>query len=148
MSKKTEGGDRYVRLFHYMLKTSAWLNLSAGARALYVQLAFRYNGSNNGRITCSVRDAATECRLNKDTAARAFKELADAGFIHETRHGELKKTKMASEWRLTAYNCDGAPSREFLTRGALGIERRLHRSRPQNACPKIGTHLSETRGHI
>jgi hypothetical protein len=41
---------QHVRLHHYLLKTSAWLGLSTAARAVYIQTALRYNGSNNGRV--------------------------------------------------------------------------------------------------
>jgi Helix-turn-helix domain len=107
MAKKREGPDRYFQLHHYMLKTEAWRSLSAAARAVYVQLGARYNGTNNGKLACSVRDAAEECRLDKNTAMRAFKELVALGFIEETRHGSMsRKTRIASEWRLTAFRCD------------------------------------------
>ena len=110
MSKKhgqEERKDRYLALHHYMLKTDAWRALSAPARAVYVQIGFRYDGFNNGRIEFSVRDAASECGLAKNTANKAFKELVDLGFIEETRHGGLsRKTRIASEWRMTAFKCD------------------------------------------
>ena len=107
MSRQKERQDRYFQLHHYMLKTDAWKALSAPARAVYVQIGSRYNGANNGRLSCSVRDAATECNLANNTANRAFKELVDLGFIEETRHGSLsRKTRIASEWRLTAFRCD------------------------------------------
>jgi DNA-binding MarR family transcriptional regulator len=140
-----EKQDRYIRLHHYLLKTSAWLGLSTAARAAYVQLAFRYNGSNNGRIAYSVRDAAAECRLKKDTASRAFKELVDGGFIEATRNGGLsRKTRLASEWRLTEYRCDltGAVStKPFMTRGALANANH----QPQASRAKAAR-LSEKRG--
>jgi hypothetical protein len=99
--------DRYFQLHHYMMKTDAWRNLSPAARAVYLQIGFRYDGSNNGKIAYSVRDAAGECNLDKGTASRAFRELFDRGFIEETRHGGIsKKTRLASEWRLTAFKCD------------------------------------------
>jgi hypothetical protein len=102
-----ERKDRYFALHHYMLKTDAWRALSAPARAVYIQIGFRYDGFNNGRIAFSVRDAASECGLAKDTANRSFKELVDLGFIEETRHGGLsRKTRIASEWRMTAFKCD------------------------------------------
>jgi hypothetical protein len=102
-----ERSDRYFQIHHYMLKCDAWRALSAPARAVYVQIGSRYNGANNGRLAFSVRDAASECDLAKDTAARVFKELVTRGFIEETRHGTLsKKTRLASEWRLTAFKCD------------------------------------------
>jgi len=128
---------QHVRLHHYLLKTSAWLGLSTAARAVYIQTALRYNGSNNGRIAFSGRDAASECNLARDTARRAFKELVDAGFLEETRHGGLiRKTRIASEWRLTAYKCDltgSLSSNAFMTRGALVNENRQHKSRPQTS---------------
>jgi hypothetical protein len=116
-----ERADRYFQVHHYMLKTGAWQALSASARAVYIQIGDRYNGGNNGKIAYSVRDAASECNLNKDTAGRALHELIDRGFIEETRHGGLsRKTRIASEWRLTAFRCDltGAPKTcAFMHRG-------------------------------
>jgi hypothetical protein len=151
MAKKSKD-SHHVRLYDYLLKTSAWLGLSAGARAIYIQIAFRYYGSNNGRIAYSCRDAARECNLARDTAHRAFKELVDAGFIEETLHGGLsRKTRIASEWRLTAHKCDltgSLSSNLFMTRGVLVNENRKHRSRPQtsraNAVRLSQTTASET----
>jgi hypothetical protein len=137
MAKRTaaEHHDRYFQLHHFMLKTDAWGALSAPARAVYVQIGFRYNGTNNGRIAYSVRDAASECLLAINTASRALKELADLGFIEETRHGGLsRKTRVASEWRLTAFKCDltGAfKSVLFMQRGEMARAYRQSRSRPQ-----------------
>ena len=132
-----ERKDRYFALHHYMLKTDAWRALSAPARAVYIQIGFRYDGCNNGRIAFSVRDAASECGLANNTANNAFKELVALGFIEETRHGGLsRKTRIASEWRMTAFKCDltGAfKSVLFMQRGELARGRRLLRSRPQTS---------------
>ena len=133
--ERSEKKDRYFALHHYMLKTDAWRALSAPARVVYLQIGFRYDGFNNGRIAMSVRDAASECGLAKDTANRAFKELVDLGFIEETRHGGLsRKTRIASEWRMTAFKCDltGAfKSVLFMQRGEIARSHRMPRSRPQ-----------------
>jgi hypothetical protein len=133
--QSAEKKDRYFGLHHYMLKTDAWKALSAAARAVYIQIGLRYDGFNNGRISFSVRDAASECGLAKDTASRAFKELVDLGFIEETRHGSLsRKTRIASEWRLTAFKCDLTGSLKtclFMQRGAQARDHRQSRSRPQ-----------------
>jgi hypothetical protein len=105
--QRTDKADRYFQVHHYMLKTDAWRALSAPARTVYLQIGFRYDGFNNGKIALSVRDAEAECNINKDTASRAFHELVERGFIVETRHGGLsRKTRLASEWRMTAYKCD------------------------------------------
>lgn len=153
MARK-ERSDRYFQLHHYMLKTEAWKALSAAARAVYVQIGSRYNGANNGKLAFSVRDAAAECALNKDTASRAFKELEARGFIEETRHGGLsKKTRIASEWRLTAFKCDltGAfKTCAFMHRGGpeFSSHTPLQRGGPPvrikcRECPKKGDSLSE-----
>ena len=56
MAKKNkEHQDRYFQLHHYMLRTDAWRALSAPARAVYVQIGFRYNGGNNGRYVLRSR---------------------------------------------------------------------------------------------
>lgn len=142
--KPKERPDRYFQLHHYMLKTDTWLALPAQARAVYVQIGLRYNGENNGRIAFSVRDAAKECNLNKNTAARVFKALIDFGFIEETRHGGLnRKSRMASEWRLTAFRCDLTGASKtclFRQRGEVARGYRLARCRPQT-----GLRLSQTR---
>lgn len=133
---RKEGQDSYFQLHHYMLKTDAWKALSAAARAVYIQLGARYKGSNNGKIAFSVRDAAEECGLAKDTANRAFKELIALGFIEETNHGSLsRKTRIASEWRLTAFRCDLTASPKictFMHRGQQARDGRLARARPQS----------------
>jgi hypothetical protein len=49
---------RHVRLDHYLLKTPAWQSLNAVARVIYIEVKFRFNGSNNGRIPYSIREAA------------------------------------------------------------------------------------------
>ena len=131
MAKKhdKERNDRYFQLHHYMLKTDAWKALSAAAVRVYIQIGSRYNGANNGRLSFSVRDAAFECNLAMNTAMRALHELVDLGFIEETRHGGLnRKTRIASEWRLTAFKCDltGAlKTCAFMQRGEAAQASRL-----------------------
>jgi hypothetical protein len=103
----------------YLLESAAWRSLSAQARALYVHLALRFNGRNNGSLAFSVRDAAAECRLAKDTAGRAFSELVERGFIELAQAGAFTfKTRHAAEWRLTALPCDrtGAPASKTFMR--------------------------------
>ena len=138
MSKATrERPDRYIQLHHFLLTSEAWKLSTVYARAIYVQLASRYNGANNGKIAYSVRDGAKECGVSKNTVTRALGELVELGFVEETRHGDLSgKTRVASEWRLTAFKCDltGAlKTCAFLHRGAQARALRQPRSRPHAA---------------
>ncbi|MBM1171227.1 hypothetical protein JQC81_09670 [Microvirga arabica] len=70
-------------------------------------MAAIYNGSNNGRIALSARDAAERARCSKNTAARAFAELTQKGFIDLCSRGHFdRKTPHAAEYRLTLHPCD------------------------------------------
>jgi hypothetical protein len=107
---------RYVMLFHWMLKSEAWKDLSANARAIYVELSMRYNGSNNGFIVYSVREAARDLSVGHVTAARALNDLVDHGFIVAEQRGAFHwkidstgfRRRPATEWRLTCYDSDRA----------------------------------------
>jgi hypothetical protein len=104
---KSKGKERYLMLRYWLLKSQAWNSLSGNARALYVELAQRYNGSNNGRIPYSVRDGVT-LHISHHTVSHLLGILQDRGFIVCTRKGyfSVKTTRDASEWRLTEYDCD------------------------------------------
>ena len=107
-----EKAPRHVRLYHWMLNTSAWQTLGVVARSLYIELASRYHGLNNGQIIFSVRQAAKALKTSKDTAARAFEELQRFGFIVVQKKGgfNLKELKgQATEWRLTEFGCGSNP---------------------------------------
>jgi hypothetical protein len=108
MSKhQKKKGPRFVQLFHWMLDSPAWKDLDAVARAIYIEVQKRYNGSNNGRISYSARQAAKELKIGKDTAARGLRSLEAHGFIVVERRGAFHcKIRHASEYRLTIYESD------------------------------------------
>jgi predicted ArsR family transcriptional regulator len=94
-------------LFHWQLDSPAWKDLDPVARAIYVELTRRYNGSNNGRIGYSARQAAQDLKISKDTAARGLRSLEAHGFIVTEKRGAFHcKIRHASEYRLTTYDSD------------------------------------------
>jgi DNA-binding transcriptional MocR family regulator len=100
-----------------MMDTKAWRSLNPDCRQLYVEIARRYNGYNNGRIPYSVRQACADLHIGKATASRAFRTLQERGFIVVMQKGAFSwKTRRATEWRLTEFVCDvtnGLPTKEF-----------------------------------
>ena len=99
--------ERFVSLPHHMLRCAAWRSLSPVARCIFLELAAIYNGGNNGFIALSTRDAAKHVRCSKDTAARAFVELTERGFIVCCSRGHFdRKSPHASEYRLTLHSCN------------------------------------------
>jgi hypothetical protein len=106
-NNKKFSGDRHVRLHHWLTQCPAWGALSPAARCVYLEIARTYNGSNNGRLALSTRDAARRCNIAKDTATKAFRELQAKGFIVlKTRGGFSRKDPHAAEWVMTEHRDD------------------------------------------
>jgi hypothetical protein len=85
---------------HYLMQSEAWKSLGAIPRAVYLDMAKRHNGSNNGRIGYSIRAAVSELKIGLATASRAIAALEDRGFIVPTAKGAFSlKARHASEWR-------------------------------------------------
>jgi hypothetical protein len=106
--KKNPRG-RFVSLYEDMTKSAAWESLDGNAKALYVDIAARYNGKNNGKISFSAREAALVLHVVKDTAARAFNNLIDRGLIEVAKRSGFNVKGgqgRATEYRLTEYACD------------------------------------------
>jgi hypothetical protein len=118
--RQKDKGARHVRLYHWLLHSPAWQDLTANARAIYVEISSRYGGagSNNGRIPYSVREAAASLRISKATASRALIELQEHGFIALMTKGAFSlKARHATEWRLTERDSDvdqTPPTKEFM----------------------------------
>ncbi|MBU2571191.1 MAG: hypothetical protein KJ725_14430 [Gammaproteobacteria bacterium] len=71
--------------------------LSLRAKILYVYLASEAIEDN--RVFCGVREAAVSVPCNKNTAAKAFKDLVKSGFIEcASRSGRMGSRPR--EWRL------------------------------------------------
>ena len=108
----------FVMLFHWEMDCAAYKDLGANARAVYAAIKRRYNGSNNGFITYSIRQAAEELKIGKSTSALAFDDLQSHGFIVVEQRGHFhwkinpngSKIRPASEWRLTIYDNDRSSS--------------------------------------
>lgn len=116
---------------HWVMNTPAWKDLSANARAIYLEIMKRYNGSNNGRIGYSVRQGAQELNVSKGTASKAFKELASHGFIVAEQKGSFtykmdangNRKRLASEWRLTVYGSNVATDMNSQLHGSMEFTR-------------------------
>jgi hypothetical protein len=111
--KRIAGGSgRYLRLEHWFLKSPAWRSLPCAARALYLEIAMRYNGSNNGRISYSVREASLALNVSRSAGKYLIDMLQDRGFIVATKRGHftLKTKRDATEWRLTEHASDHPPA--------------------------------------
>jgi hypothetical protein len=94
---RSEESAHHVRLYRRHLESPAWRSLSPVARCLYVEVKLLYIGTNNGRLFLSVRMGAELINVSKTTAALAFKELEERGFIRLARPASFNMK--ATAWR-------------------------------------------------
>lgn len=103
--KRAKGGHGtlpYVQLHHWLLESAAWRDLTPNARAVYIELKMRYRGANNGDLALSTRDAGTAIKVSNSTAARAFQELIDHGFVAVAEDSSFsRKVRQSRRYRLT-----------------------------------------------
>jgi hypothetical protein len=129
---RSSGGGRFTAVHEFMQSSAAWQALKPQDRAVYLEVARVYNGSNNGYLIRSVRQLAELANINKDTAGKCLGRLVDLGFVEcATPGGFSRKTPHAAEWRLTQYKCDRT--------GAMGTKAFLRwRPEMQNAVRNEG----------
>ena len=108
-----ESTERFVKLTYPLLESEAWRWLRPISQSVYIELRRRFNGSNNGRISLSLAEAAQILKASKSSISTALKQLETHGFIKLIKKGYFTK-RMASEYALTDEQLDGyPPTREW-----------------------------------
>ena len=99
---------RFIKLDHLLLQHPAFETLTGRAVKLFLYVYKRFNGTNNGQISFSVREAAALLRCSKDTAATTFQELVDHRLLEPTAKGAFSlKVRHATAWRITIEHMAG-----------------------------------------
>ena len=99
---RSKSHGKFVMLLDYTTNCDAWRDLKPSAISVYLLIAMRYNGANNGSIGLSVRDAASLAHIAPGTAQKAFEALQERGFIKCRKKGAFSvKKRHATEWELT-----------------------------------------------
>ena len=119
---RSKGEARHARLYHWETGSAAFRSLEIGARALLLEFKALHNGSNNGSLFMSVREAAKRLCCSKNLAGRMLDQLQDRGFIRPNKKGgfNVKATRgggAATTWILTEYpigEAQGAGTRDFM----------------------------------
>lgn len=117
--RNSGGRERFVHLPHRLMKSSAYRSLSLKSRALLVELIMLDNGSNNGSLYLSLRDAADRLGMSDLTSVSgAFDELIDRGLLKCTKeahfHVKAAEHSRARCWTLTWLRADKrAPTNDW-----------------------------------
>lgn len=88
LGRRTE--HTFLRLPHYVIKSSEWRSLSGNAIKFMIELAAAYDGSNNGDLALTRGQARERGWKSGGTRDRAASEAVEAGFVTITRHGHRK----------------------------------------------------------
>lgn len=89
------GDGHFFQMYEWMMKSVAWQNSNVYERALYLELKRRYNGSNNGNIPLSHREAEALTNSSNTAVEKAFKGLQAKGMIKPQQKGSFS-------WKVTA----------------------------------------------
>ncbi|OWU83388.1 hypothetical protein ATO6_18165 [Oceanicola sp. 22II-s10i] len=113
------GAGRHVQLPEWLQASEAWATMKPGPRALYIELKRRFNGTNNGQIILSHRDAAQALAVHRNTVGPWFDELQQRGFIRMTQAPHLGPAGIgkASIWALEELPTQAGhlPSKAFMS---------------------------------
>ena len=86
----------------HITRSDAWFACRPAARLIWIAVLERFNGSNNGSISLSVREAAEYAGCSPNTAGRMFDELIDAGLLICSQTSSFTSGKrLARLWELT-----------------------------------------------
>jgi len=136
---RSKRGEPFVMLWRHVLQCEAYQSLKALPRAVYTELRRRFNGSNNGQITCSLRMLEAELHCSKDSAAKALRELEEKGFIKCAQPGSFNyKVRHAPTWILTEEEHGGQPATKDFMRWRPA-EKENAGPETRTKCPHSGT---------
>lgn len=110
--RSTGSTSRFMMTRRSLFHSPQYSALSCASRALFDELLAMFNGTNNGYIFLSVRDATDRLGFSDYKAAMAaFAELEQLGFITEAMAGSFAikagEVSRARAWRLNWIGRDG-----------------------------------------
>ena len=106
----------FIILHRGVTDSLAWKDLSCVAKCLILLVWERHNGTNNGSIPLSHREARSALGIGNTKTVSTFKEAQEHGFLIERTKGSFDwkvgaGQGRATEWELTAEPCDNKPAK-------------------------------------
>ena len=109
-NRTSKGFLTWVPMYRWEMDLDAYRFMSVYGRSLLMEVRRKFNGSNNGEIAMSAREAASLLCCDKDTAHKYLRELEEKGWIREAQKGSFdrktdekgRKFRAATTWRLTS----------------------------------------------
>ncbi|MBA6234065.1 MULTISPECIES: hypothetical protein [unclassified Colwellia] len=129
-SNNRRSSGRFIAIPHNVLNSSDYMTLSAIARSLLIELAYQYNGKNNGDLTLAWKILKSRGFKSESTINRGKKNLLEQRLITEVRKGVAQNGRRlcslyAINWRSLdeSFYPDGTPKHNLpSTRTPLRID--------------------------
>ena len=86
-NKTKRDGARFLALPHVVIDSPSYQSLGFAARALLIDIARQYTGTNNGRLVACAKAMRPRGWNSNGTITRALVELKETGLLIETRMG-------------------------------------------------------------
>lgn len=109
-----EGEDNFTSISRMLASSAAFGTLTPVEMRIYLAIAIRHNGFNNGQIVLGVAKAVEETGICRQKVMPALRRLEDLGLIVRRYMGKLLKDKegrisgasekRASEWEITDFH--------------------------------------------
>ncbi len=77
----------FIKLHRGVTNSAAWKAMTCEAKCLVLLVWERHNGTNNGRISLSHREARKALGVGNTKTALAFKQAQEHGFLIERTKG-------------------------------------------------------------
>ena len=101
LSTRSQKHKRYVGFDYNLLETEAFKHLTGGAFKLLAMVKKRYNGTNNGEISFSVREGRDLLGYSLNTISRYFNELEVKGFLKVKEKGRSDPVRrLGKKWAM------------------------------------------------
>jgi len=81
---------RFMGIPHVVLDHPDYIGLSTKAKALLVEIAYQYNGRNNGDMTVAFKILKERGWKRNATISEGVKELMNANLVVRTREGQFQ----------------------------------------------------------
>lgn len=117
-SKRDSGG--FTAITHDVIDSTAYRQLGFASRALLVDLARQYTGTNNGRIVACNKYLNPLGWNSHATVTKALRELQESGLLVQTRLG--MRPNRAAWFALAWYQLDPSQGIEMTNKEYLDVK--------------------------
>ncbi len=104
---KGRGQHSYLGIPHYILRSPEFGSLRPAAVKLLIELAAKYNGSNNGDLSAVFKELRDRGWKSPGTLNQALKELLAADWFVCSRHGGKNRCSLYGITWWPIDHCDG-----------------------------------------